>query len=1103
MPSSRKRPHIKNEGLSLDTKLDLAGWGLLILAGIIFFGAISTNQGNVSRTLLLFIYQLVGVGWFAIPLILAATGIWLIWRHFGDNVPEVDYVHMVGWGVTYLAALTTFHFIHLLTASVQSVEELQALSDLAAQQGYGGGWLGGLIYMALMRNLGDAGTFVALVGWWGIGIIIATDLSFADIIRFIGQTQRNLILRLRAARARRRQITPITPIPPAETESESPALKAGTAAVLDPAPARRPALPPAETLPIATRAQMPVAQTVRYDAISAGEPAPADTSAGQFQSPPAAYLPPTQRSSATEFRMPARPATGASQAVPTTPEPDPEPPQAEDVEPELAANAVTLKPGSGPVRIRRQPVTKAEPEAVADDPPAEARQEVATETSRDRFDIDDDLTAADDYSGATNEVDIAAIDTLDDDDDRWMKPAQPRYQGQRVLRPLSKPSDGLTAAERAALLGDFADDEDDDDFIDYDDMDEDDIVYEDLPELDDLEAADDLDVIEIDDPEDDLDDDDPEHDTVEAVIASPEELLDEEAEAEDDPEPEAEPVAVLNDEPAEEAPPPPPPKPPEWVLPDFRKILDPASEQRINDEILLERARIIEDTLASFGAPGKVVEVNPGPVITQFGVEPDYIEGRGGRRTRVKVQAIARLADDLALSLAARSIRIEAPVPGRGFVGIEVPNAEPSLVSLRDIMESPEFDKIDSKLRIGLGQSVDGTPVVADLTAMPHLLIAGTTGSGKSVCVNAIIACLLMENTPDDLKLIMVDPKRVELTGYNGIPHLVAPVVVELERIVGVLKWVTREMDDRYRKFNERGARNIVAYNKMLLPGESPLPYLVVIVDELADLMMLAPDETERVLTRLAQMARATGIHLIISTQRPSVDVVTGLIKANFPARVAFAVASSVDSRVILDQPGAERLLGRGDMLFQAPDAAAPVRLQGVYVSDEELNRLVSHWKGLRPVDSVPASPPRLDSSLTPSSPTARIGTIQSRKEKYGEPVGAPSPTSSENFWDRVAPKPSTSSRDGSDVDELYDEAVAVVRQLKKASVSLLQRQLRIGYTRAARLIDVMEENGVVGPAQSGSKPRKVLGYSDDDADLDSEEDDADFDDEELDDEDM
>ena len=497
-----------------------------------------------------------------------------------------------------------------------------------------------------------------------------------------------------------------------------------------------------------------------------------------------------------------------------------------------------------------------------------------------------------------------------------------------------------------------------------------------------------------------------------------------------------------------------------FEMPDFRRILRKGAEQDVNDEILLDKARVIEDTLSSFGAPGKVVEVNPGPVITQFGVEPDYLINRSGKKTRVKVGSIARLDADLALALAARSIRIEAPVPGRGFVGIEVPNDDVALVSLYDIMDSPEFKHIDSKLRIALGLAVDGTPVAADLTAMPHLLIAGTTGSGKSVCVNAIIACLLLSNTPDDLQFIMVDPKRVELTGYNGIPHLVAPVVVELERIVGVLQWVQREMDERYRKFAAITARNIEDYNKKIGPGERKMPYYVVVVDELADLMMLAPDETERLLARLAQMARATGIHLIISTQRPSVDIITGLIKANFPARIAFAVASSVDSRVILDQPGAEKLLGRGDMLFQSPDAAAPVRMQGVFVSDDEINRITRYWKAL-PVDDANAPESR---ELFKSAPA---GTGSARR-KSSQPA-------QRALWDEEQVPGSSGDDGGSDGDDMYEEALDLVQRLGKASISLLQRRLRIGYTRAARLIDMMEAEGIVGPAASGSKPREVL----------------------------
>ncbi len=514
----------------------------------------------------------------------------------------------------------------------------------------------------------------------------------------------------------------------------------------------------------------------------------------------------------------------------------------------------------------------------------------------------------------------------------------------------------------------------------------------------------------------------------------------------------------------------------EWKLPSYAQLLMAGSENDIDRESLLRRARIIEDTLNSFGAPGKVVEVNTGPVITQFGVEPDYLVTRGGKKNRVKVGAIAQLDKDLQLALGAKSIRIEAPVPGKGYVGIEVPNDVPSLVGLRDVMESDNFRKIKSPLAIALGQSVDGAPISADLTGMPHLLIAGTTGSGKSVCVNAIITSLIIQNTPDKVKFIMVDPKRVELTGYNGIPHLVAPVVVDLERIVGVLKWVTREMDERYKKFSTAGARNIDDYNNHLQNEADWMPYIVVIIDELADLMMLAPDETERVITRIAALARATGIHLVIATQRPSVDVVTGLIKANFPARIAFAVAGGVDSRVILDQPGAERLLGRGDMLYMSGDSPAPLRLQGVYVSDTEINNITRYWKGQMGDDDGTAKP---ISTLVLDHSIAESGRSVMPSNEKQEIQAA--------FWDKdeknsssnssVSSTPGSNDDDDSDdqEDDLYEEAVEMVRRLNKASVSLLQRRLRIGYTRAARLIDRMEEEKIIGPAVEGSRPREVI----------------------------
>ncbi|GAB4503321.1 MAG: DNA translocase FtsK [Anaerolineales bacterium] len=484
----------------------------------------------------------------------------------------------------------------------------------------------------------------------------------------------------------------------------------------------------------------------------------------------------------------------------------------------------------------------------------------------------------------------------------------------------------------------------------------------------------------------------------------------------------------------------------QWALPQIKDILDEGDAPQVNEEFVQQRARLIEDTLASFGAPAQVVEISRGPTVTQFGVEPLFVEGRGGR-TRVRVNKIASLSDDLALALSAPRIRIQAPVPGRGFVGIEVPNEEMTLVALRDILESEAFQRKRAPLAFALGRDVAGLPQITNLEGMPHLLIAGTTGSGKSVCVNAILTCFLLHNTPDDLRLVLVDPKRVELTSYNGIPHLLAPVIVEVDRVVGALQWMTREMDKRYHTFAQAGARNIGDYNaRMQAQGGKKLPYLVIVIDELADLMMIAPDETERTITRLAQLARATGIHMILATQRPSVDVVTGLIKANFPARIAFAVASNTDSRVILDQPGAERLLGRGDMLYQAPDAPSPVRLQGVFVSDPEIQRLVDFWRA----------------QMGGGSPYAAVGGA------VDAPLPAGVPLKQQPLWEDLQKE---------DGDPLYTEAVDLVRREGRASVSMLQRRLRIGYTRAARLIDKMEEKGIVSPPEGNTQVRSVLDY--------------------------
>ena len=445
------------------------------------------------------------------------------------------------------------------------------------------------------------------------------------------------------------------------------------------------------------------------------------------------------------------------------------------------------------------------------------------------------------------------------------------------------------------------------------------------------------------------------------------------------------------------------------------------------------KSRRIEETLLDFGLPARVVEVRRGPAVTQFGVEPGYVERPGPdgepKQQKVRVGQIAALQRDLTLALAVTRLRIEAPVPGRSVVGIEVPNNEKSLVRLRHIMESPGFARLNSSLGVALGRDVAGAPVTTDLAKLPHLLIAGTTGSGKSVCINAFIACLVFNNTPEQLQLVMIDPKKVELVRFNGLPHLIGHVEVDADRAVGVLRWLTSEMDRRYELFETVSARNISGYNRKAGRGKK-LPYLAVFIDELADLMHMYPGDVERTLCRLAQMARATGIHLVVATQRPSTDVITGLIKANFPARLSFAVASGTDSRVILDTVGAENLLGRGDMLYQAPDAGAPARVQGVYVTDMEIERLVEHWRAATP-DHAPTPPP-------------------------WEPLIA-----------RYALLDET--------DSLLEAAVELAKKHEQLSVSFLQRRLRLGYPRAARLMEHLYEMGLVDDPQSGGKTRRSL----------------------------
>jgi S-DNA-T family DNA segregation ATPase FtsK/SpoIIIE len=490
-----------------------------------------------------------------------------------------------------------------------------------------------------------------------------------------------------------------------------------------------------------------------------------------------------------------------------------------------------------------------------------------------------------------------------------------------------------------------------------------------------------------------------------------------------------------------------------WPLPALT-MLEAAVEGSITDEERRSRARVIEETLASFKVEARVVGVNTGPAVTQFELQP---------AVGVKVSKITTLEKDLALALAAQSIRIEAPIPGKNVVGIEIPNSAISTVSLREVMDSEEFEQSRGRLKLPLGKDVSGSPVVADMAKMPHLLVAGATGSGKSVAINAFLCGLLLKHTPDELKMILVDPKMVEMIVYNQIPHLLSPVVTELERVVPTLKWATREMERRYKVFARLGVRNLDSYKQMARKRADldPMPYILIVIDELADLMMMAPDEVETQICRLAQMARATGIHLIIATQRPSVDVITGLIKANFPSRMAFAVTSQVDSRVILDVPGADQLLGRGDMLYMAADAAKLVRIQGTYVSDREVEGIVNFWRNAVPPEPAAggangkAAPPANDNA--PAGGKASITGTASEAPQPGESFSPPAEFLSAD-----------------EQDELLPQARDLVKQHQRASASLLQRRLRIGYSKAAQLIDLLEQQGVVGPAEGG-RSREVL----------------------------
>ncbi len=478
----------------------------------------------------------------------------------------------------------------------------------------------------------------------------------------------------------------------------------------------------------------------------------------------------------------------------------------------------------------------------------------------------------------------------------------------------------------------------------------------------------------------------------------------------------------------------------EWTFPAFELLEESQSVLHVDDEELKRQAKLIEEKLQEFGIEVTMRDARPGPTVTQFTLQP--AEG-------VKLSKIGSLKDDLSLALAAQSLRIEAPIPGKALVGIEMPNRVRSTVHLREILESPSFVHSDSSLTLPLGRDVSGDSIVASLESMPHLLIAGATGSGKSVCMNTFLIALLFQNAPHELKFILIDPKRVELMPYDGIPHLLTPVITEAEKALQALRWAVAEMGRRLHRFSEQGARNLDEYNAKQTEEQNMLPRIVVVIDELADLMMRQfRKDTETMIARVAQMARAVGMHLIIATQRPSVDVITGLIKANIPTRMAFRVVSSVDSRTILDGIGAEDLLGQGDMLYMNAATPRPIRIQAIYTSTKEVERVINAVK-----------------IAGGGKITEQIGLGE---EQNGEENGIEGDNSATAMTRRI-----DLDADDNGGDDMFFEAVRVVQETGKASASLLQRQLKVGYARAARLLDIMEEKNLIGPPD-GAKPRKV-----------------------------
>ncbi len=490
----------------------------------------------------------------------------------------------------------------------------------------------------------------------------------------------------------------------------------------------------------------------------------------------------------------------------------------------------------------------------------------------------------------------------------------------------------------------------------------------------------------------------------------------------------------------------------EWTFPAFDLLDDKRSELTVNDEELKTQARGIEEKLREFGIEVTMRDAHPGPTVTQFTLKPS--EG-------VKLASIETLKNDLALALAAESLRIEAPIPGKSLVGIEMPNRIRTTVHLKEILESPEFTQSESPLTLPLGRDVSGKAVVAALEDMPHLLIAGATGSGKSVCMNTFLVSLLFQNAPDQLKFILVDPKRVELMPYDGIPHLLTPVITEAEKALQALRWAVAEMGRRLHRFSEVGAKNLAEFNEKQTEDSTTLPRIIIVIDELADLMMRQyRRDTETMIARIAQMARATGMHLVIATQRPSVDVITGLIKANIPTRIAFRVVSAVDSRTIIDSIGADDLLGKGDMLYMTASTQKPVRIQGIFISTKETERVINSVKiagGGKVTEQI---------GLGEDADDAEDSDDASESEELGAGLSQPSPAGWTQQIDLNA--------DDDGGDSMFFDAVAVVQETGKASASLLQRRLSVGYARAAKLLDIMEKKGLIGPVR-GAKAREVF----------------------------